>query len=62
MYARWDSGTMIELITDCNKEWIAWGELFVQLWPEIWLEEIAEMADRMLLTFGEQDSKDFIGH
>ena len=52
---------MPELITDCDKEWTLWAELFTQFWPEKALEELLEMADRMLITFGEQNSKDFIG-
>lgn len=41
-----------DLITDYDEEWIHWAELFAYLWPNAWLGDLAEMADRMLLTFG----------
>lgn len=43
---------MAELITDYDKEWSAWVELFELLWPRVTGDEIAEMANRMLYTFG----------
>ncbi len=43
---------MPELITDYDKEWLFWAELFARLWPGILLDELAEMADRVLHTFG----------
>ena len=46
---------MLDLITDYNKEWTYWAELFAQLWPKAWIYDLAEMADRMLLTFGENN-------
>lgn len=53
MLSGWDSGTMITtLITDYDKEWLLWAELFAKFWPKAWLNDLAEMADRMLLTFG----------
>lgn len=54
---------MPELITDYDKEWLFWAELFVQLWPKMMLDDLAEMADRMLHTFGEgilSDVKKFL--
>lgn len=51
MHAEWGSGAMT-LITDYNKEWLHWAELFAYLWPNAWLDDLAEMADRMLHTFG----------
>lgn len=43
---------MTNLIIDYDEEWAWWAELFAELWPKIWLDDLAEMADRMLLTFG----------
>ena len=40
------------LITDYDEEWTHWAELFAYLWPNAWLDDLTEMADRMLLTFG----------
>jgi len=54
MYAKWESD-LITLITDYDEEWKLWAELFVRLWPELMLDELAEMADMMLLTFGDDD-------
>lgn len=42
---------MTNLITDHHKEWLYWAEFFVRLWPELMIDELAEMADRMLNTF-----------
>lgn len=50
---------MTKLITDCDKEWLFWAEYFIRLWPKLMLDELAEMADRMIDTFSERD---FIGH
>lgn len=50
---------MANLIVDYDKEWLYWAELFARLWPEILLDDLAEMANRMLITFGWPD---FIGH
>lgn len=44
---------MINLIADYHKEWLYWAELFVRLWPELMIDELGEMADRMLHTFGD---------
>lgn len=41
-----------DLITDYDKEWLFWAELFAKFWPRIMLDDLAEMADRMLHTFG----------
>lgn len=53
---------MTSLITNYDAEWTHWVELFAYLWPNAWLDDLAEMADRMLLTFGNIDvDGNFIG-
>lgn len=47
-----ESNIMINLITDYDKERLWWMELFAELWPKAWIYDLAEMADRMLHTFG----------